>query len=147
MPGTTWQKRVAMRLGCPSGAVCEVRRPSPELSLKAGRLTNIFAPGPSVVEEMSDEEAEKVYLFARQLVIACVVSPVLVSEGDGLTPEDIPPADFWHVVKWVMSGGHGLPVATKEGETTVEAVETFPEESGALHILGGDSGQVSQIPV
>lgn len=150
MSENVWQKRTTMKLPCPSGMVCEVRRPSPEASLKGGRLVHIFSSGANAQQaDLSDEEAAKVYLFARQLILASVVSPVLVSDesAEGLTPEDIPPADFWFVFTWAMRGGRGIPVATREGETTVEAVETFPDESGALHIPGGDGEQVSQMPV
>lgn len=151
MAETTWQKRVAIPLPCPSGAVCQVQRPSPEVSLKGGRLTHIFS-GPNAeeaAEDLSDDEAAKVYLFAREIVLACVVSPALSSDksSQDLTPEDIPPADFWFVFKWAMRGGQGIPVAMKEGETTAEAVETFPDGQAAVHIPSGDGQQVSQIPV
>lgn len=40
----TWKKRDVLRLECPSGNVCHVRRPSPEVSLKGGRVAHVFAP-------------------------------------------------------------------------------------------------------
>jgi hypothetical protein len=46
-----------------------------------------------------------------------------------------------------MRGGPGLPVALEEGEATVESVETFPVESGALPVPSGGGEQVSQAPV
>lgn len=147
---TTWQKRATIDLLCPSGAICQVRRPSPEVSLKGGRLAHVFNPATgSEVEDMSDEEAAKVYMFARQLVLASVVSPALSSNtaSEGLTPEDIPPADFWFVFKWAMRGGREIPVVLKEGETTVDAVETFPVEHGARDLSGGGSEQVAEMPV
>ena len=149
-PETTWQKRTAIDLPCPSGAVCQVRRPSPEVSLKGGRLAHIFNPATAgEVEDMSDAEAAKVYMFARQLVLASVVSPVLSSDesSGGLTPEDIPPADFWFVFKWAMRGGRDIPVALKEGETTVDTVETFPVEHGARDLSGSGGEQVAEMPV
>jgi hypothetical protein len=145
----TWQKRAAIDLPCPSGAVCKVRRPSPEVSLKGGRILNVFHPDTvnarGAAEDLSDEEADQTYVFARQVVLAVVVSPVLSSDrnSEGLTPEDIPPADFWLVFRWAMRGGSDIPVALEEGETTVETVETFPVEHGALNVSSSSSEQVS----
>lgn len=155
MSENKWQKRKPLRLECPSGSVCYAQRPSPEISLKGGKLAHIFATPiaalnpEAVINELSDEEAAKVYLFARELVATAVVDPKISLDRDaeGLTPEDIPPPDFWHVFSWAMRGGPGLPVPLEEGETTVEAVETFPGEQGALHIPRCDSEQVSQVPV
>lgn len=155
MSGNKWQKRKPLSLECPSGSVCDVQRPSPEISLKGGKLAHIFATPiaalnpQAVLNELSDEDAAKVYLFARELVAAVVVEPKisLDRETESLTPEDIPPPDFWHVFGWAMRGGPGLPVALEEGETTVEAVETFPGEQGAVHIPRSDGEQISQAPV
>lgn len=147
MSDSAWVKRKIHRLECPSGAVCYVRRPSPEVSIKGGRLIHIFSPrATSGIDETSftdlnDEEAAKVYIFARAMVLGTVVTPKLSVNPDGedLTPEDLPPADFWHVFSWAIKGGRDLPVELKEGETTVDAVETFPEEQGAIDISSGDS--------
>lgn len=89
------------------------------------------------------------YLFARQLVLATVVEPKLSDKEkpDALTPEDVPPVDFWYLFKWAMRGGPGLPVAMEEGDATVESVETFPVEPGALPISSGGGEQISQAPV
>jgi hypothetical protein len=71
----TWTKREVLRLNCPTGNVCHVRRPSPEVSLKGGRVANVFAPNKAAdPEDLSDEQSAKVYLFARQLVLAVVVT-------------------------------------------------------------------------
>jgi hypothetical protein len=149
----TWQKRSAISLPCPSGAVCEVRRPSPALSIKAGKLSHVFAlidsRDSNGNEEISDEESERVYLFARQVVLECVINPKLSAEWstEELTPEDIPPKDFWRVFRWAMTGGKGMPVTTEEGETTVEAVETFPDEQTAVNIPGSNGEPISQVAV
>lgn len=157
-PENTWKKRTVQRLDCPSGSVCYARRPSPEVSLKGGRIANIFMPKVAsgsfnpeeAVEELSDDEAAKMYLLAREIVLGAVVSPKLSRKSandDDLTPEDIPPSDFWYIFSWAMRGGRELPVKLKEGETTVEAVETFPVEPGALPVSGSGGEQVSQTPV
>lgn len=153
----TWKKRAVLSLECPSGSVCRVRRPSPEVSLKGGRIANFFMPKAqsgsfnpdTAFEELSDEEAASMYLLAREIVLAAVVEPKLSrnTDSDGLTPEDIPPSDFWFIFSWAMKGGRDLPVKLKEGETTVDAVETFPVESGALPVSGSGGEQVSQAPV
>lgn len=155
MSETKWQKRKPLRLECPSGSVCYAQRPSPEISLKGGKLAHIFAAPvaalnpQAVINELSDEDAAKVYLFARELVATVVVEPKISLDrgGEGLTPEDVPPPDFWYVFSWAMRGGPGLPVALEEGETTVEAVETFPSEPGRLNIPRSNSEQVSQVSV
>lgn len=146
-----WQKRPTMIMPCPSGAECKVHRPGPELSLKAGRLAPLFGPritgadAQNVVEQLSDEEAAGIYLFARQVMAATILEPRITLDGreNSLTPDDIPPADFWHVFTWFIKGCPDIPVKTKEGETTVEAVENFPLGQDADVIAGGDSEQVS----
>jgi hypothetical protein len=145
-----WQKRRSMSMTCPSGAVCEVQRPGPEVSIKAGRIIHLFKPETAgSVEQLSDEEAARIYVFARQAVAAAVTSPKLSldEKPDSLTPEDIPPQDFWHVFTWVMRGGPDLPVTLREGETTVEAVETFPVELSGDDVVGVNSEQVSSAAV
>lgn len=152
----TWKKRTVTPLECPSGSVCHVRRPSPEVSLKGGRVANFFSPRANgslnveeTFQELSDDEAASMYLLAREIVLATVLEPKLVrkTEADELTPEDIPPSDFWFIFTWAMRGGRDLPVKLKEGETTVDAVETFPVEPGTLPVSSGGSEQVSQAPV
>lgn len=150
-----WQKRKTMPLPCPSGELPIVQRPGPELSLKAGRLAPVFGSKPTgadaetIMQELSDEESAKIYLFARQVIVDVVVEPKITLDGkdESLTPEDIPPSDFWHIFSWFMRGCPDISVPLKEGETTVEAVETFPVEPLGDVIAGSNGEQVSQATV
>ena len=60
-----------------------------------------------------------------------------------LGPDDVPVNDFWFIYVWAMNGGPDMPVKLASGEeTTVEAVETFPEGQGSGVSLGDDSEAV-----
>lgn len=144
--GFGWKKRQTTRLECPSGASCLVRRPGPEMSLKASRIARPLQKLQSengepqnladFLEKMAglnDDELLKVVTYAREMVVACVVSPRIVSragEGDKdvITPEDIPEIDFWFLFNWGASGGKDLPVVIAGEEATVDQVATFPGE-------------------
>lgn len=143
-----WRKRPTVLLECPSGNKCYARRIGPDLALKAGRLAKLFgntAPD-EVINDLSDDEAAKVYSFARQVVLETVVEPKLCSRAvqeDDVTPDDIPPTDFWFLFRWATRAAPGLPVKLSEGETTVEAVENFPGGQAAGAVISSDSEQVS----
>lgn len=150
-----WQKRRTTELECPSGNTAVVRRPGPELALKAGKITRILNKNEDAakqdidsqlafIEKLSDEELDKLTDFARILLTDVVVNPVLVlnpKEGQ-LSPDDVPLADFWYIFIWAMNGGPSMPVKTKEGETTVAAVETFPVGQGSSPGASEDSEQI-----
>lgn len=144
-----WRKRPTMLLECPSGNKCYARRVGPDLALKAGKLANLFGgqvKPDDIVEQMSDEEAAKVYAFARQVIIETVVQPKLSDRAlrdDDVTPDDLPSKDFWYLFGWATRAAPGIPVKLSEGETTVEAVETFPDGQTASATPGIDSEQVS----
>src|SRR5512147_213852 len=134
-----WQKRQTQEISCPSGNTAVVRRPGPDIALKAGKITRILKRDKeaenidaqlALIEKLSDDELNKLTDFARILLCDVVVTPPLVlnpKEGQ-LSPDDVPLSDFWFIFTWAMNGGPDMPVKTKEGETTVEAVETFPTE-------------------
>lgn len=138
-PTNQWRKRLTTSLLCPSGNVVTVRRPGPDLALKAGKVARILNKQPKEVaglvdaqlqfiEQLPDDELDKLMAFARILLCDVVRQPLLVlspQEGQ-LGPDDVPLTDFWHIFTWAMNGGPDMPVKTKEGETTVDAVRTFP---------------------
>ncbi len=153
-----WKKRRVVTITCPSGVECDVRRPGPEIGLKGGKMMRVlhklvgpegkplpFSEVLTRIEALSDEELASLMIFAREVVMAAVVRPKLVARPspgieDEIGPDDIELQDFWHIFNWAMSGAPGVPIETKDGETTVEAVETFPGQPSASNSAGEDSG-------
>lgn len=153
-----WKKRRAITITCPSGVECDVRRPGPEIGLKGGKMMRVLykitdADGKPLpfdqvlkrIEALSDEELASLMIFAREVVMATVVRPKLVAKPspgieDEIGPDDIELSDFWHIFNWAMSGAPGVPVQTKDGETTVDAVETFSGKQTAGDSAGQDGG-------
>lgn len=139
-----WNKRVSIPLTCPSGEVVMVRRPGPDMALKAGKVGRILqrqAKGNDMeaqlafIESLSDEEINKLMAFGRVMLADAVTEPALsLHQREGqLCVDDVPLGDFWFIFTSVMNGLPEMPVKIKDGETTVEAVETFSEEqSGSL---------------
>lgn len=135
-----WSKRISVPLTCPSGTVVMVRRPGPELALKAGKVGRILQRQQgkaqtldsilAFMESLSDDEVNKLTAYARVLLLDIVTEPALSSHPrDGqLCIDDVPSDDFWFVFGKAMVGLPEMPVKTKDGETTVEAVENFPTE-------------------
>lgn len=150
---TKWRKRRTMPFPCPSGNVAQVRRPGPSLTLKASRVARILQKmipqGGAVdldkqleeMEKLSDVELEKLMVFARPLVADVVEDPPLSlnPQGDELSPDDLPDSDFWAIFLWALNGGPDMPVQLEEGETSVEAVQTFPSRQDASSSAGEDS--------
>lgn len=166
MAEKVWTKRRVVTITCPSGVECDVRRPGPEFGLEAGRLMRVlrrvFPQGQGeevqleqtmlAFEKLSDEEMAQFLVFARKVVIGTMVRPRLVAKPspgieDEIGPDDLPWTDFLYILNWAMSGGPTIPVQTKEGETTVAAVETFPEPPGPSADAVSDSGTVPPVAV
>ena len=136
-----WRKRLTTSLECPSGNVVTVRRPGPDLALKAGKIAHIFQKQkPSTIDEqlevianLPDKELDALMSFARVLIADVVVMPHLFlhPQDEQLGPDDVPLEDFWFIFTWALNGGPTMPVKLKEGETTVEAVGNFPSEQNA----------------
>jgi hypothetical protein len=151
-----WQKRQAVLLKCPSGNEVMVRRTGPDLAVKAGRFARVLQKVSGkdgkatseeqliAIESLPDKELEQLMAFARVVLADVVVNPPLYlhpKEGQ-LSPDDVPLNDFWYIHTWAMNGGPTMPVKLKEGETTVEAVETFPTEQESSIASGVDSEQI-----
>ncbi len=151
-----WQKRQTIKLECPSGNEVMARRPGPDLAVKAGKFARILqkVAGKNgkataeeqllAIEQLPENELEQLMSFARVVVADVVINPVLVlnpKEGQ-LSPDDVPLNDFWFIHTWAMNGGPTMPVKLKEGETTVEAVETFPSGQESSFTSGVDSEQI-----
>src|SRR5687767_13822228 len=152
----TWRKRTTQALTCPSGNRIIIRRPGPELALKSGKIARIFQKQGQddlgdvnkqleFIENLPDEELNKLMGFARVLISDVVIDPPLSlhpKEGQ-LTPDDVPLSDFWYIFTWAMNGGPDMPVKLEEGETTVEAVSSFPSGQDAGSDISQDSESVS----
>ena len=135
-----WQKRSTTTFTCDSGNEVVLRRPGPSLSLKAGKfmrvLSKVGADKKTTADEqvaamqnLSDAELEEMTDFARIVLCDIIVSPVvsLTPREGQYHPDDLPIKDFWEIYMWFCKGSPTIPVKTKEGETTVEAVSNFPE--------------------
>lgn len=135
-----WTKRISIPLTCPSGEIVMVRRPGPDMALKAGKVGRILqrqATNKSnvdaqlaFIESLSDDEINKLMAFGRVMLVDAVTEPALsLNPREGqLCVDDVPLGDFWFIFTSVMNGLPEMPVKTKDGETTVEAVETFSDE-------------------
>lgn len=146
-----WRKRLTTSIECPSGNVITARRPGPDLALKAGKIARIFqkqkpeAAGDidkqlEFIASLPDDELDKLMNFARILLVDVVMQPLLFlhpKEGQ-LEPDDLPLGDFWFLFTWAMNGGPDMPVKLVEGETTVEAVNNFPDGQDASDNAGED---------
>lgn len=134
-----WSKRKSIPFTCPSGNVVQIRRPGPSLALKGTRAARIFQRGGEDVitdpdkqlaflESLPENELNDIYEFARVMLTDVVADPRLYMNpsGDQLGPDDVPLADFWAIFICASRGVPDMPVETKEGETTVDAVENFP---------------------
>lgn len=151
-----YKKRVRPTLTLPSGAIFQVRKPGPEIAIRAGRLPrNLLSTvlgarkgeseeetGMRLLEEMSDEEFGALMLFARDMVQSIVVSPRIVvgaTREDELDPADLDSADFWALFGWGVRGGETVQMG--ESEVSVGALETFRQDGGVLQ-SGTDSSDL-----
>lgn len=155
MSENLWRKRTTQALTCPSGNRIIIRRPGPELALKSGKIARIFQKQTKddlsdvnkqlkFIENLPDDELNKLMEFARVLISDVVIDPPLSlhpKEGQ-LTPDDVPLADFWYIFTWAMNGGPDMPVQLAEGETTVEAVGNFPPGQEPGSDVSEDSEQI-----
>jgi hypothetical protein len=151
-----WSKRQTTTFTCDSGNQVVLRRPGPSLSLKAGRFVRVLNKVGAkekataeaqleAIQRLSDAELEELTEFARVVIADVIVSPVVAlnpKEGQ-YHPDDLPVRDFWQIFMWFAQGSPTMPVALKEGETTVEAVSNFPEEPGSGTHVDNDSAAVS----
>lgn len=147
-----WNKRTAIPFTCPSGNVVMIRRPGPSLSLKGTKALRIFERGGkdvlmdvqkqlAYIESLPDNELDEIYNFARIMLADSVVTPRLYlnPNEEQLSPDDIPLHDFWALFGVISNGVRDMPVTLKDGETTVDAVETFPEQETGSPESGSDS--------
>jgi hypothetical protein len=160
-----WAPRKTQPYTCLSGKVIQIRRPGPELTLRAGRVIRTFTQaiqreavaakqeainkgvtdvGFDVLDKLSDEELAAVVVFARELVCSMVVSPKLVlnpnPDLDEVGPDDIG-NDFWPLFNYGMTAFLGFKVPVGEGEVEVSDLVNFRGEPG----IQGDSVDSSDV--
>jgi hypothetical protein len=121
-----------------------VQRPSPSLALKSQRflpiLQKIGGPdGKATPDEqmagilgLPDDELERLTVYAEIVLADAVAEPRLyVQPKTGqLSPNDVPINDFWELFIYISQGCPQIPVKTKDGETSIDAVASFPGEQG-----------------
>lgn len=144
--GNGWKPRKIQPYECADGSTVYVQRPGPEFTLRAGRIPRTFTKSLSEAkgneEEkpagLSEEEQEGIVAFARELIVAMVVSPKLKlnpkPDSDELGPDDTG-VDFWPLFSYGMSNFFNAKVPVGDGEAEVKDLETFREEPG----IRGDS--------
>ena len=93
---------------------------------------------------MPDEELEKLTDYAEIVLADAVTNPKLYLQplGDQLSPNDIPLKDFWELFIYISRGCPLIPVKTKDGETSIDAVESFLGEQGGSVSVSSDSESV-----
>lgn len=155
-----WKKTQSIKVTCPSGTVVSLKRMGPELVLRSGKIQRLMSKvetvggvtqeekGLAFLEALTDDEVTKLSLFALEVVLNTVVAPRIVRNPgpDEIGPEDIPLSDFWFIYHYAMGLSRDLPVKTQEGETTVEAVETFPDGQAGSPGTGIDGEELQGAP-
>lgn len=141
-------------LTLPSGEVFTVRRPPLQVWVAAGKIPQSFLrkmggdAGAISAAQLSDAETLAAIEFVRDAIVYACVSPKLVIGGTGedeLDPSELDPADFEFLTGWIMQGCPGVPVRTKEGETSIEALDRFRQKrpGGGTVGAGDNSDEVS----
>lgn len=98
-----------------------------------GGIEDPVERGLSMFEQMSDFERIKLQKLGDDIV---------KNTTDVRDPDDLTEAEFWEVFGLTMYSTPDAPIETEDGETTVEAVETFPVES-VIQTAGEDVSDVS----
>lgn len=156
-----WSKTKPIRHELPSGRVCYLRRPSPSLVLKTGKIQRLLnkahqagtsaqsadEAGWALLSALDESEAERLAQNAIDLIIDVMVEPKLYREpkADQFGITDVG-TDFWPLYGKAMSLFSDAPVELENGETTVAAVETFPGGQTAEVIPSNDGEQIQGAP-
>lgn len=141
---------------CPSGNEVMVQRSSPSLALKSQKFLPILkrVSGPegkasadeqlAKILELPDNELEAITDYAEIVIADAVAEPRLfLKPKDGqLSPGDIPLNDFWQLFFYISNGCPEIPVKTKDGETSVDAVANFPDGQESSPGVGAHSESV-----
>lgn len=163
-----YRRKLIAELVLPSGDTFTVRRPSPEMVLRYGRLPHNLtaqldavgagmadmdeaaraaatrAQGQQLLNRMPPAEFDAFMAFANTLVASIVVDPCVRLEPqneDEIAPAEIEPTDFWFLWRWAMDGGRTLAPETKGGAVGVDDIEQFRADGG-VSPAGAGGGQI-----
>lgn len=137
--GNGWKPRKIQPYKCADGSTVYIQRPGPQFTLRAGRIPRTFTKSLSEAKgneeeklaELSEEEQESIVAFARELIVAMLVSPKLKlnpkPDSDELGPDDTG-LDFWPLFSYGMSNFFNAKVPVGDEEVEVTDLETFREE-------------------
>lgn len=156
MRAAEYRKRIekTAEVEVPSGATFTLRRPPLQAWINAGRVPQAFVKfavgvmvNPERLQDVSEEEFVVGMKFISDAIRYACVSPRLVDGGTGddeLDPTELDPVDYEFLTKWVMAGSPGVPVATKGGETSIEALNRFRQKrpGGGFADDSTDGGEV-----
>jgi len=151
-----WAKRVPREYACRSGNEVMVQRPSPSLALKSQRFLPILKKiaGPegkatsdeqvAAILELPDDELERLTDYAEIVLADAVANPPLYLKPKAaqLSPNDLPLGDFWELFIYISQGCPQIPVKTKDGETSIDAVTNFPGEQAGDTSVSTDSESI-----
>ena len=151
-----WAKRAPQEYTCKSGNQVMVQRPSPSIALKSQRFLPILQKiaGPdgrakpdeqiAAILGLPDDEIERLTDYAEIVLADAVASPSLhlKPKTGELSPHDVPLGDFWELFIYISQGCPQIPVKTKDGETSIEAVTNFPGEQGGSSGVSTNSESV-----
>lgn len=127
-----------------AGFTCIVRRIDMEEWMASGAapqglveaVIRIMKPGQSLaLENVSGDIAAKMTSVKQSLICYAVCDPKIVTgdtepDADSIHYVEIPMAAREEIYSWIMRGSSGIPIETEGGETTLEAVTNFHNESG-----------------
>lgn len=133
-----WKPRKAEPYTCKDGSIVQIMRPGPEFTIRAGRMHKTYIKREESEEDpdnplvgMSDEEAETLVNYARQLLVEILVEPKLrLNPGEGELGPDDTGADFWPLFNYAMDNFQNAKVPVGDGEVEAKDLDTFREEHG-----------------
>jgi hypothetical protein len=105
-----------------------------------------------ITPELPPDEVIAAVRFQRDAVCYCVVEPKIVTHGQPGDDEisyqalcEASPELIDELIGWALAGAPGVPVATTEGEVSVDALKNFQQKrpGGVPVRVGADGEQVS----
>lgn len=128
-----WKPRKAEPYTCKDGSVVMIMRPGPEFTIRAGRMHKTYVKRKETEVDpdnplagMSDEEAETLVNYARQLLVEILVEPKLkLNPAEGELGPDDTGADFWPLFNYAMDNFQNAKVPVGNGEVEAKDLDTF----------------------
>lgn len=87
--------------------------------------------------DLSTDDLISGHAFVRDAITYCVVEPRIVTHTRSLAPGEVRYAEVFDprpelidvLMQWIYAGCPGVPVPTKGGETSIEALTHFPDDA------------------